>query len=64
MCGLTGPKRRREVHLYWLSVWSRRTERGELNVFGYDPALEPRRIKERLGVVPQENALDEELTVS
>ena len=36
---------------------------GELKVFGYDPALEPRRIKERLGVVPQENALDEELTV-
>ena len=36
---------------------------GELHVFGYDPAVEPRRIKERLGVVPQENALDEELTV-
>ncbi len=36
---------------------------GELQVFGYDPAVEPRRIKERLGVVPQENALDEELTV-
>lgn len=36
---------------------------GELHVFGYDPAVEPRRIKQRLGVVPQENALDEELTV-
>jgi lipooligosaccharide transport system ATP-binding protein len=36
---------------------------GELQVFGYDPAVEPRRIKEHLGVVPQENALDEELTV-
>ena len=36
---------------------------GELSVFGYDPAVEPRRIKQRLGVVPQENALDEELTV-
>jgi lipooligosaccharide transport system ATP-binding protein len=36
---------------------------GELNVFGDDPARESRRIKERLGVVPQENALDEELTV-
>lgn len=36
---------------------------GELHVFDYDPAIEPRRIKERLGVVPQENALDEELTV-
>ena len=36
---------------------------GELNVFGYDPAIEPRRIKDRLGVVPQEIALVEELTV-
>jgi len=36
---------------------------GELKVFGHDPAIEPRRIKQRLGVVPQENALDEELTV-
>jgi lipooligosaccharide transport system ATP-binding protein len=36
---------------------------GDLEVFGYDPAIEPRRIKQRLGVVPQENALDEELTV-
>ncbi|HEY5814183.1 MAG TPA: ATP-binding cassette domain-containing protein, partial [Terrimicrobiaceae bacterium] len=36
---------------------------GALEVFGYDPAVEPRRIKQRLGVVPQENALDEELTV-
>ncbi len=36
---------------------------GALEVFGMDPAREARRIKERLGVVPQENALDEELTV-
>lgn len=36
---------------------------GELEVFGLDPAREPRRIKERIGVVTQENALDEELTV-
>ena len=36
---------------------------GELGVFGHDPAKNPRAIKERLGVVPQENALDEELTV-
>lgn len=37
--------------------------RGELEVFGIDPARDARRIKERLGVVPQENALDEGLTV-
>jgi len=36
---------------------------GELYVFGHDPARYARQIKERLGVVPQENALDEELTV-
>ncbi|MEZ0387333.1 MAG: ABC transporter ATP-binding protein [Verrucomicrobium sp.] len=36
---------------------------GELEVFGHDPARNSRQIKERLGVVPQENALDEGLTV-
>jgi lipooligosaccharide transport system ATP-binding protein len=36
---------------------------GELEVFGHDPAENPRQIKRHLGVVPQENALDEELTV-
>jgi lipooligosaccharide transport system ATP-binding protein len=36
---------------------------GELTVFGLDPASDARRIKERIGIVPQENALDEELTV-
>ena len=36
---------------------------GDLRVFGLDPARAARRIKERIGVVPQENALDEGLTV-
>lgn len=36
---------------------------GDLRVFGFDPARDARRIKERIGVVPQESALDEELTV-
>src|SRR5882757_4515270 len=36
---------------------------GDLRVFGFDPARDARRIKERIGVVPQENALDEGLTV-
>lgn len=36
---------------------------GDLAVFDLDPANDARRIKQRLGVVPQENALDEELTV-
>jgi lipooligosaccharide transport system ATP-binding protein len=38
-------------------------DQGELAVFDHDPAHNPRLIKERLGVVPQENALDEGLTV-
>jgi len=36
---------------------------GDLRVLGLDPARHSRQIKMRLGVVPQENALDEELTV-
>ncbi len=36
---------------------------GELEVFGHDPVSASRKIKERIGVVPQENALDEGLTV-
>jgi lipooligosaccharide transport system ATP-binding protein len=36
---------------------------GELKVFGMDPETDSRRIKKRLGVVTQDNALDESLTV-
>lgn len=36
---------------------------GELSVFGYDPTKQSRKIKKRLGVVTQDNALDESLTV-
>lgn len=36
---------------------------GELKVFGMDPATQSREIKKRLGVVTQDNALDESLTV-
>ena len=36
---------------------------GELEIFGHDPEQFPRLVKQRLGVVPQENALDEGLTV-
>lgn len=40
-----------------------RRSAGELAVFGLDPDRAAREIKERIGVVPQENALDEDLTV-
>jgi lipooligosaccharide transport system ATP-binding protein len=36
---------------------------GSLTVFGMDPATEGRQIRARLGVVPQEDNLDQELTV-
>lgn len=36
---------------------------GELSVFGHDPRTNSRDIKKRLGVVTQDNALDESLTV-
>ncbi|MFZ4713195.1 MAG: ABC transporter ATP-binding protein [Bacteriovoracaceae bacterium] len=36
---------------------------GDLTVFGHDPKVKSREIKKRLGVVTQENALDENLTV-
>src|SRR5215207_7143511 len=36
---------------------------GELRVFGMDPARDGRRIRARLGVVPQHDQLDAELTV-
>jgi lipooligosaccharide transport system ATP-binding protein len=36
---------------------------GELRVFGQDPAIDGPRIRARLGVVPQKDTLDEELTV-
>jgi len=35
---------------------------GEVSVFGMDPEEQPRRIKEQLGVVPQETNLDTEFT--
>ena len=36
---------------------------GELSVFGLDPAADGREIRSRLGVVPQDDNLDQELTV-
>ena len=36
---------------------------GDLSVFGFDPKTNSREIKKRLGVVTQDNALDESLTI-
>ena len=40
------------------------TTEGKLTVFGLDPVTEGRQIRQRLGVVPQEDNLDLELTVA
>ena len=37
---------------------------GKLSVFGIDPTTQGRSIRQRIGVVPQEDNLDQELTVS
>ena len=37
---------------------------GEMSVFGLDPGTQGRQIRQRIGVVPQEDNLDVELTVS
>src|SRR4249920_624708 len=36
---------------------------GSLDIFGLDPATDGSRIRARLGVVPQQDSLDEELTL-
>jgi len=36
---------------------------GELTIFGLDPEADGREVRARLGVVPQQDMLDEELTV-
>jgi lipooligosaccharide transport system ATP-binding protein len=61
--GLLGPNGAgKSTFIGMLYGASLRTE-GELAVFGLDPSLQSRAIKARLGVVTQENALDESLTV-
>ncbi|MBV9643218.1 MAG: ABC transporter ATP-binding protein [Verrucomicrobia bacterium] len=61
--GLLGPNGAGKSTFIGCLYGSVERSEGDLRVFGFDPAREARRIKERIGVVPQENALDEELTV-
>jgi lipooligosaccharide transport system ATP-binding protein len=61
--GLLGPNGAGKTTFIGCLYGSVERSGGDLRVFGYDPARDARRIKERIGVVPQENALDEELTV-
>lgn len=61
--GLLGPNGAGKSTLINLIYGASLRKDGELTVFGLDPSREARAIKSRLGVVTQENALDESLTV-
>jgi lipooligosaccharide transport system ATP-binding protein len=61
--GLLGPNGAGKSTFIGCLYGAVRRSGGDLEVFGRDPAREARRVKQRLGVVTQENALDEELTV-
>ncbi len=61
--GLLGPNGAGKSTFIAMLYGAARRTGGELTVFGLDPARDSRSIKKRLGVVTQENALDEELTV-
>jgi ABC-2 type transport system ATP-binding protein len=41
----------------------RRRDSGEVRVLGFDPERSPRRLRERIGIVPQETAVEPVLTV-
>jgi lipooligosaccharide transport system ATP-binding protein len=61
--GLLGPNGAGKSTFIAMLYGAARRTSGELLVFGIDPAKDARAIKKRLGVVTQENALDEELNV-
>ncbi|MEM9398794.1 MAG: ABC transporter ATP-binding protein [Verrucomicrobiota bacterium] len=61
--GLLGPNGAGKSTFIGCLYQAVRRSAGELKVFGYDPAKKARLIKEKIGVVPQENALDEGLSV-
>ena len=61
--GLLGPNGAGKSTFISMTYGTVQRTSGELTVFGYDPKTHNREIKRRLGVVTQENALDESLTV-
>ncbi len=61
--GLLGPNGAGKSTLINMLYGSTIRSSGELKVFGLDPSHESRTIKRRLGVVTQDNALDESLSV-
>lgn len=61
--GLLGPNGAGKSTFIGMTYGAVERTDGELSVFGLDPQKESRSIKKRLGVVTQENALDESLSV-
>lgn len=61
--GLLGPNGAGKSTLISMTYGTVQRTSGELLVFGHDPKTHSRDIKKRLGVVTQDNALDESLTV-
>lgn len=61
--GLLGPNGAgKSTAMRMIAAVSARTE-GQMHVAGLDPQLEGPRVRSRLGVIPQQDNLDEELTV-
>lgn len=61
--GLLGPNGAGKSTFISMTYGTVRRSSGELTVFGFDPNTQSREIKKRMGVVTQDNALDESLTV-
>lgn len=61
--GLLGPNGAGKSTFINMTYGTVRRTDGHLRVFGFDPNTDSRSIKGRLGVVTQDNALDESLTV-
>src|SRR5688572_12253026 len=61
--GLLGPNGAGKSTFISLLYGLQLRNEGDLRVFGMDPSIQSREIKRRMGVVTQENALDEGLTV-
>ena len=61
--GLLGPNGAGKSTFIRLLYGARLRDEGELLVLGMDPQISPRQLKKRIGVVPQENCLDDHLSV-
>lgn len=59
---LLGPNGAGKSTLISLLTGVARADQGYLRLFGFDPATDPIRVKQRLGIVPEELALFERLT--